>query len=487
MGYSNELLKAYNEQIRSVFVPSGVTVRPDEFDIKLTKALGNENAAQLLYVEGGLFSDCCLERPVMNVTLTPQRSLANRIPVVRRNTQVSKYAFLTDIAEASGTIPDYPCNDPQEVGDIGACFMETRKGRASVKSNTLEMDRIIQRYCEGITSDLYLVGDVRGVSAGIAGGMQDNLALMADMAVRRQFQLIARGIQRKLLKWFWTGDPTNGAVNGAHGGEKQFWGLEYLIANDYPDKTWVTGNDCTVLNSDIKDFEDTCIGTANSTTSVGLYEYMQELEDTLYQRASYFGYGNVEWVWVMHPVIWSAITKYLPCEMLSGSCSTLPYGDSGIVTSIDVSGMGVATVRQNLQQSMRIDVNGRTYMVILDDSIPVTRDNTVTPITHTSDIYFVPLSVDGQDVLFWDVADYRAVAQALAPIPGGLGGMHGWSDGGMFLSTVTHNNYCFDVRTKVEPGLVFLAPHLAGRINNVVSCNLQQKPDWTLGIEDPAP
>lgn len=483
MGYNIELLKSYNEQVRNVFVPQGVTVRPEEFEVlKHNNIPGLQNDAQLLYVEGGLFTDCCLERPVMNITLTPQRSLGNRIPVVRRNTQVSKYAYLTDIADPSGELPEFPCDHPPQVGDINACFMETHKGRLSLMTKTLEMDRIIQRYCEGITSDLYLVGDVRGVSAGIASGMQGNLAIMADMVVRRQFQLVTRGLQRKLLKWFWTGDPTNAAVNTAGGGERQFWGLENLIADDYGQKDFVRGHDCDMLNSDIKDFENTCIGAANPTTGVGLYEYMQELEDTLYQRASYYGYSNVESVWVMHPTTWSSITKYLPCEMLSGSCHTLIGGDASATPCVDINSMGIATVRQNLQQSMRLDVNGRTYMVILDDSIPVTRDATGVPVKHTSDIYFIPLSVEGQPVLFWDVADYRAVSQALAPIPGGLGGMHGWTDGGMFLSTVEHHNYCFSITTKLEPGLVFLAPHLAGKIENVVSCNLQQKPIWDEGI-----
>src|SRR5690606_33132106 len=139
---------------------------------------------------------------------------------------------------------------------------------------------------------------------------------------------------------------------------------------------------------------------------------------------------SVEWVWVMRPEMWAALTKYLPCEMLSGNCATPLVGTTPLATqvSIDVSGMGIATVRQQMQSSQRIDVNGRTYRVILDDSMPVT---TVAgpPASHESDIYFLPLRVEGQPVLFWDTADYRAVDQALRPVPGGLGGLRGWHDG----------------------------------------------------------
>jgi len=481
MGYALETLQKFNEQVKGIFTTGAVTVRPEEFEVlrKHNGIPGTAGDAELLYVEGGLFSDCMLEKPVMNVTINPQRSLGNMIPVVRRNTQVSKYAFLTDIAEPSGALPEFPCDDPQQVGDLSACFLETRKGRASFSSKTLEMDRIIQRYHEGLTTDLYLVGNVRGVSAALQSDMEANLSLMAEAAVMRQFQLVARKLQQKLLRQFWTGDPTNAALNTAGGGERQFWGLEHWVATDYDTKTWVNGTNCERLNSDIKDFEDTCVGAANATTGVGLYEYMQTLEETLTTRASFYGYTSVEWVWVMRPEMWAAITKYLPCEMLSGNCSTPLDGNSALTgnVSIDVSGMGIATLRQQLQSSQRIDVNGRTYRVIIDDAMPVT---TVAgpPVAHSSDIYFMPLSVEGQPVLFWDVADYRTLDLALRPVPGGLGGLRGWHDGGMFLSVVTSLNYCFSITTKVEAGIVQLAPHLAGRIENVRACRIQAAPVW---------
>lgn len=478
MGYSDVILKSFNEQVRNTFVPAGVP-DPDTWDV-LKKAVGNTNGSQLLYVEGGLFANCMLERPVMNVTISPKRTLANRIPVIRRNTQKSMYSFLTDVADPSGSLPNYPCDDPQMVGNINAAFIEVQKGRVSLKSQTLEMDAIIRRYHQGITTDLYLVGDIRGVSAGFPLGMTENLSLVSQAAVRRQFQLIARGLQNEVSKQFWTGDPTNNAVNTANGGAKQFWGLEYLVADDYGTKSNVTGNNKASLNSDLKDFEDTCIGTANETTGLGLYGYMTELEDTLTQRASLYGYANIEWVWVMHPTHWSALVKYLPCEMLGDGCGTALAGNgtpfpSGVqVVSND---MGIATIRQQMQASMRLNINGRSYAVILDDSLPLTQTGTA-PVSHTGDIYFLPLSVEGIPTLFWESADYRELTNALEPIPGGLGGLHGWHDGGMKLSTARHNGFCFDIITKLEVGLVFIAPHLAGRIQNVVACNLQAKPVW---------
>ena len=478
MSYTDTLLKSFNEQVRNVFVPAGVQ-DPEYFDV-LRKAVGNTNSAQLMYVEGGLFANCMLERPVMNVTISPKRTLANRLPVVRRNTQKSMYSYLTDIAEPSGTLPNYPCDDPQQVGDLNAAFIEVSKGRISLRSRTLEMDAIIRKYHQGITTDLYIVGDIRGVSAGIPTGMDDSSGFLSQSATRRQFQLVARGLQNEISRQFWTGDPTNNAVNTANGGAKQFWGLEYLVANDYGSKAFVTGNNKAALNSDIKDFENTCIGSANATTDLGLYGYMTELEDTLTQRASLYGYSNVEWAWVMHPTHWSALVKYLPCEMLGDGCGTFLSG-GGIPTANNVTvvsnDMGVATIRQELQGTMRLNINGRSYPVILDDSMPMTQTG-VSPVTHTGDIYFLPLSVEGIPTLFWDSADYRAVASELAAIPGNS--LSGFHDGGIKLSTVRQNGFCFTVETKVELSLVLLAPHLSGRLTNVSACNLQAKPIFNL-------
>lgn len=474
-GYTEAVLKSYNEQVRNTFVPPGVA-DGDAFDV-LKKAVGNTNSAQLLYVEGGLFANCMLERPVMNTTITPKRALGNRIPVIRRNTQKSMYGYLTDIAEPSGSLPSYPCDDSQAVGDLSAAFIEVERGRVSLQSKTLEMDKIIQRYHNGISTDLYIVGDVRGVSAGVPTGMEDDQAFLSQSAVRRQMQLITRGLQQEVMRQFWSGDPTNGALNTVNGGAKQFWGLEFLVADDYGTKTNVTGTNKTALNSDIKDFESTCIGAANANTSLGLYGYMSELEDTITQKASLQGFTNVEWVWVLHPTHWAALVKYLPYEML-GDGGTVLAGGASVMNnnvSVVVNDMGIATIRQQLQSSMRLNVNGRTYMVILDDSMPIAQTGSAAPYSNTGDIYFLPLTVEGQPVLFWESADYRELTNALEPIPGGLGSLHGFVDGGMKLVTARHNGFCFLVQAKMELGLVLLAPQLSGKISNVTACVLQSK------------
>jgi hypothetical protein len=467
--YTDVMLKSYNEQVRGVFIPKNVQ-NPEDFEVKLQKAVGDTNGAQLLYVDGGLFADACLERPVMNLMLNPQRSLANRIPVRRSNLQKATYGYITDIGEPTGALPDAVCEDGQEVGDLSACYSFMEKGRMSFSTKTIEMESIIEKLCRGVQDDLYLVGDVRGVSGPVPNGFVDNTSVVAQGAVRRQIQLVGRALQRETLRQFWSGDPSNGSLNTAGGGAKQFYGLSFLIADDYGtgSKPFATGTNCNKLNSVIMDFGNSNVGEA-AANGYGLFYHMEEMESRIWNRAAFMGHVNIEMSVVMHPVMWDQVTRYLPCEVMAGNCG-IASGDgavpSNVPTVISVNDMAQVALRQQMQNTMSIQLNGRTYNVILDDALPVTT-NAGPPVTYTSDIYFVPTRVDNVPVLFWDALDYRVLSQELSPIPGGLGGLHGWIDGGIKLLNVQHNNSCFKIDAKMKLALQLLAPHLAGKIENV--------------------
>lgn len=473
------VLKSYNQQIRKTFIPEGVNDK-EAWEIPgLTKDVGDTNTAQLMYVAGGLFANACLERPVMNLTLNPMRSLANQIPVVRKNTQQSTYAFITDIAGATGDLPVAPCDNAQVVGDLSACEMVMSKGRISIRSQTIELDAIIEKLCRGIQTDLFFVGDVRGASGPVPNGNLQNSDIVAMGATRRQISLIGRSMQLEVLKQFWSGDPANVALNTAGGGAKQFWGLSFLVADDYDTKTFVSGTNCVRLNSDIKDFASNCIGAA-AADGFGLFGYMQALEDTIFNRAALQGYPNVEWVWVFHPILWSQFIKFVPCEMLSDGCGTPLLGGGTAPanvgqTQVVINDMGAIALRQEMQNTMSLTINGRTNRVVLDDTLPLVTD-AGPPVEYEGDIYFIPLNVEGVPVLFWEAKDYRALVQELAPIPGGLASLHGWIDGGIKLLTAEHKNWCIEVEAKIELSLLLIAPQLAGRITNVRACPLQAKP-----------
>jgi len=100
-----ELIKQYNEQTRLMYAPPALQA------VLKNDASNVTNQAQLLYINGGLFADCDLDRPVFNTTLTPFRSIANMIPVRPSNFQKTTWAFITDLGDIPvGALPVNPCD-----------------------------------------------------------------------------------------------------------------------------------------------------------------------------------------------------------------------------------------------------------------------------------------------------------------------------------------------------------------------------------------
>ena len=466
----DELIKGYKQQTRAMYAPVAVQ------EVLKHDATNLVNQAQLLYADGGLFADCDLEAAVFNTVLTPYRSIANMIPVRPSNFQKSTWAFITDLGDVPvGAFPVNPCDPSPTPGDMTSCTMECEKGRISYQTKTMELDALIQRAHRGVQDDLFFLGSLRGVPNLLGITELQNSSIVAQGAVRRQMQLVGKLLQRDVIRQVWSGDPTDAALNTANGGRKEFWGLLNLIANDYVSgvKPGVNGTNCDRLNSDLKDFANACIGSGTA-----LFPIIQELEDTLFNRAALMGYSNVDWRIVMHPVMWSELVKHLPCEILSDSCvapTTAPAGGTLAPIHIVSNDMGQVALRQEMQRSMTLTINGRLYPVILDDGLPLASDG-LTPPTYTGSIFFIPFAVDGEQTLFWEHADYSAFTQELAPIPGTRGDMLGWSDGGRLHSVVSMTKRCFEIDTKMELCLIFKAPQLAGRIDNIDVCPLQAKP-----------
>lgn len=474
-----EMLAEYNRQALAMFGPYNTNgfVSP----AALNKAVGDQNEAGLFYSGSGFFVDCALEAPIVNLTLNPLFSLANMIPVYPTSDRKMVFGYLSQISGTTGSYPDFVCDDSPVVGDPSFCKAEFDIGRISYQTKTLEVDALIEKAHRGVREDFYLVGSVRGTSALPSSQQLSDRDFVKRAAVRRQMMLVGRAFQHDLINQFWNGDPTNLTQNTTNGGRKEFWGLLNLIANDYASKAGVTGTNCAALNSDVKDFGGPTAVVGDGTAN--FYALLQELEDTLYQRAALMGLLPTEWVIVMHPVIWSQLVKYLPCEMMGDGCvrpgvSTNPNGTVFIGPG---DGMSQVFLRNQMMNSMTIEVNGRTHRVVLDHGLPIVAD--VTPTTYTGSVLMIPMRVAGEPVLFWRHKDYSLIESQLAPIPGSQTDMLGWSDGGRYHWVIENHRRCFVIDGKLEVGLVFTAPQLAGRIDNVTVSPLQAKPNWQAYLE----
>lgn len=441
------------------------------------------NASHHPSYELGFFQDCALDPRLMTLIVQPQNSIINMIPVRPNNNINHKHGFLTKytVADIAGTDePTTGCEPCIQIGEtIDACTISYPYGRLCRGSKTLETNELIRRACAREFDDFLFTGDLYG---GITtpfdpfGGVTADQARVIQWgALRKQFFNLARYYQLWLANKVWSGDPANNVGTGY----KEFYGLLKLINGDYAASglplTSLDANlaDCGLLSSDIKNFASRCINDGDEPT---IWEYLQEMENTLYMRAQALQLLPVQWGIFMISPLWNELVKVLPCQMVADGCA-MPT-DSAKVVNVQAndggSGLFNLSMRQQMLNSMTLTINGRTYPVYLEDALPYTK--TTGPLKYTSDIFFIPFTAGGEEVLYWEHIDYSELSQQFDGLPGSAMDALGWTDNGRFHHAVTYERWCFEIQTKMEARLIFKAPQLAGRIQNVCASPLQQKP-----------
>lgn len=436
------------------------------------------------FFEEGFFQDCALERPIMNTLIMPTDSILSMIPVRANNNVNQKYGFITalDVTQGDEINNGNVCDDCKEVSlSDDWCKLASPFGRNCISSQGIEVNELIDKACRGEYDDFYFVGSVRGVGfTPQMSAITDRNLIMAG-ALQKQWWAMGRQFQIEMLTDIWTGDPANdvGTVR------KYTYGLTSLINGDYPNSGLPIESKtddalCAALNSDVKDFGSECLGNS----SANIVSLLEELEYTLYERARRTGLLPVRWGIFMPTEIWNEITKVWPCESADFVCA--PGANTTAQLTLNSVGGDLYQVafRERMRQSMTLPLNGRIYPVFLDEGIPITRDPDTTGATSMieSSIFFIPFTAAGQQVLWLEHKDYSVIGSSEVYGVGGgiLPGFHlselTWTDGGRWHHSFSRKNWCFKVTTKHEWRLIFIAPHLAGRIDNVRACPLQVKP-----------
>lgn len=423
--------------------------------------------------EHAFFQDCALDAALMNLLIQPQDSIVNMIPVRPNNNLSQKFGFLTahGVFDTTGEDePDTNC-EPCIVVDDQYDFLKFAYpyGRICRRGKTLEVNELIRRACAREYQDFYFVGDLRGIPAFNPpwDTAQVDRNVVVQSAVHRQLWNIGRRMQLWMMDKVWTGDPANNVSDQY----KEFHGLLRLISDSYGTvstpiavEVMTTAARATALNSFILDFESDCVGAGGKN----LYEYLEEMELVLHHRARQLKVLPVEWGIFMPSFMWEEVTKHLPCEMAGMGCG-LPANTSatqvGIVLNSPGGDLFSLSMREKMRDSMTITLNGRTYPIYTDDNLPYTY--TALTNSYTGDILFIPFTAGGEEVLYFEHIDYSAIDNELSPLPGSATDALGWTDGGLYHHAFTMERWCFEVQTKTEPRLIFKAPHLAGRIQNV--------------------
>lgn len=429
-----------------------------------TKAPANVATYTELHGLGGLFVGPGMEREVISTHVRP-RGIASQLPKFGTVYEDPTFGALTGFSDDEGDEPAQPCDDAPQ-GFIKSCNLTARFGRVQRDTRTIEMDKVMLRVNRGDFTDLRLVGEVLGLTGLYPQGL--NQSQILNLVTMSEMIQVAVRTERKLCDHVWNGDPAN---NNPGGGYKEFPGLDAQIVTGQVDAD--TNTTCPSLDSDVKDFDynDVC------GTTQDIVEVMSALEYFIYSLADDTGMLPASWVFVMRPQLWYELTACWPCKYNTNRCTSIG-GDHQVITD----GRENINDRDRMRQSLTIDVNGRTYPVVLDNCVYEQNSsndaNNLSAGEYASSIYFVPLRVTGNfPVTYMEYVDYR---QAAADIALMRGREDFWTDQGMYSWAVEQVKWCYKFSLKSEQRVVLRTPQLAGKIDNVKYSPLQH-------LRDPMP
>lgn len=468
----NALLDAFAEALANAAGEKGLSVNNG---FKATGFPSGTPQGPMMGGPNGLWSTPGVERDIISTRVRP-KGLAGALPARGTNTMHPFFAYLTGFSSPTGTNPDGVCDDPMTAGPMYNCHQTAQFGRYSYQTRELELNSVGQINNRSEPLDLRIINDPL-LAPGVNGNGIVAPNVGAAGALRREVltRMIELGItfQDKMMHQLWQGNPVN---NTGHGGYREFPGLDILIGTSKVDA--FTGVSCPALASDVKNFNYARV--TDQTASGDIVNVLTYMLRYLNSIAEDTGMAPTEFALVMRRELFYELTAVWPCSYLTYRCAPR----DGAVVSFD-AGDQIA-MRDSMRNEEYIMIDGTRIRVILDSAIDEENSGDTNRITNgsfASNIYFVPLSVrGGLSTLYWEYFDFTNGPME-AVQDGNLGQWY-WTDGGRYFWHVKPPiNWCVQWLAKIEPRLVLLTPHLAGKLLHVQYSPLQHTRDPF--IDDP--
>lgn len=407
------------------------------------KDAGTTAGAQL-HGPGGLLGTPGLNRTIVNATIMP-RGLAGRLPVRKSVDTNAIYPILTGLTASTGAEPTAACADWPMVGQFKACHQVLPFGQQGRQSQVLNVKYAGQITNRGEFRDNVLLG--QPVSNEVAPGPINWQRALQTEYEKKIAELFA-GYHRDYARNVYGANPAN---TSASAGYQEFIGLDKQINTGKRDA--ISGIACPAIDSLVIDMN----GASINTDGAAVYATIANAVNNLERLAEQLGM-EVEFAIAIRFGAWQVLSSVWPCVYATTGC--------GVNTIIRTQSLEEATrMRDDMRNGRYLMIEGKRYEVIVDDAIAETVPGA--PGTYESDIYFVPLRVNGQPSLYWEYFDMNAEAIAaanrMAP-----GNYFSTLDDGRFLfvrNSPTHT--CVNVEIIERPRLVLLTPFLAARFQNL--------------------
>lgn len=396
----------------------------------------------------GLFGVAGLERDVISTRVAP-RGIADKIPVRPSNTMFPMFPYLMGFTAPEGDMPDYDeeCPDGPVAGAPKSCMQTAQFGRFVYKTRELNITTLGEYINRGDFRDLRFVKDpLADELATVFPNLDRSAAAFFGSEVLARFIAVGVAFQNRIVRDLWVGDGTG----------PRMVGLETLVSLTHYDA--VTGTLCEALRSDIRDFGDVDITTAEGAASI-VAQIVDVVRNARY-KADRMNFGATTWALVMKHHLFQELADIWPCAYMTSRCEM--NNENGMIA---VLGSENVNLRRQMRAGMYLLVDDVPVTVITDDGMP---EDELGDLTFASDIYLLPLTVlGGRPVLYWQYFDYRE--GTIPAIRDGRLEDIFWTDGGRYLWTrQSIHNGCVQWQAEAKLRIILETPQLAARIMNVV-------------------
>jgi hypothetical protein len=427
---------------------------------------------------GGLFSMPGQDAKIFSAMLQPRLSIINDLPVLTADpipgagyggNQQEFFTTITGVTASQQDDANQPtaeCQPFPRGGLMKVCTLVSPMGRYGAQLDQLNIEQLgllTNPADPTYLQNMNLQNPPLGPTA--PGGLNN---VLYNEFSRRAFTAI-QGYALKVAQKIWTGDP---ALSASSNRWKDVLGLNTQI-NTGNKRDAISNTLCTIMDSDVKNYNYGIISGANTTIS--------NVIDTVWYylnvKAEQSGLMPVRWKLYMRSQMFDEITKIWPIIYYQQFIAAATAMGSSARFNF---GSDVAMLRESMRQGMYLPIRGINVEVGLDDGIPErnsTTNSQLIPGQFASDIYFVPLTVLGGVPVTYIEPFNQANAITEQVIRDGRILNTFTSDGGMYRWYTLQTRGCVSWDFVSQFRLVLRTPNIAGRITNVGIQPLQHMPE----------
>lgn len=427
-----------------------------------------------LHGSGGLFNIPQTADGMLQTIQVPLKGALGTIPNLMRDPiqpdLPSEYGgrdsefqtIITGVTEGAlsdfGNQPTTVCNDFPVGGLMKVCTQINTRARFGFGVREVEIGRAGRLKDRIDPTALRLLNNVPAFNNlfSVPSNTPSGAAVIVNEFASRLYESMVDYV-RLIAPRVWTGSPANNS------GERRDWvGLDiHINAGNKIDA--FSSAVCTAADSVVLDFGlDDVEGSGRD-----IVEYLEEAEyQAVEWNGSIYGLDPISgWIF-MRPEVWRKVSEVWPIRQFQEALNQMAIFTSG---RVNVDGMSALRQRQEFRSSMMLPLNGRNYLVVLDDSMPqedVTNNGGLLAGEYASDIVFVPATVlGGMPVTYFTNFNHgNDNAQTIETL---AGNSTFTTDAGLFRWFVDFTKGCLRVNGKMNPQLKSLATMVAWRVNNV--------------------